>query len=117
MSWLSVFSSREAQAVVFVACITFTIVACEAFRWWLERGPVEGRRARANAIAAALSLVFLVMVIMGVADWVATKPRFLNLTLFLTGTVGLAIVLDLLVRFHASKLDTREARKIAAHDL
>lgn len=57
------------------------------------------------------------MIAVGVADWVATKRGFLNLTFFLTGAARLGIVLDLLVRFHMGKLGDHELRKIAAHDL
>jgi hypothetical protein len=100
------------EIAVFVVAVAFTVVSLAQFGSWLEHDP---RIARVRAVAILLVVVFYCMVAAGIADYAVTRGRlnFLDLSLFLAGMAGLAIVTGLMLR----RSRNRELRRIAAHDL
>ena len=105
-----------AMAVFFVS-VAFAVGSLERFRVWLERGSQTDKRRGANLIAALLGLVFAGMIAGGTAGFAAVGKAFIPLALFLTGTAGLGILIELIVRFHRGKLETDEMRRVLAQDL
>jgi hypothetical protein len=104
-------SSRAFEAVVFAAAVVFTVVSLEMFRARLERS-INFEHARAAGIL--LALVFLCMVIGGIADFAMVGlPTLLNLGFFLSGAAGAGILASLMLE-HGSD---REMRRVAASDL
>ncbi|HTW36029.1 MAG TPA: hypothetical protein VMD53_15530 [Rhizomicrobium sp.] len=105
-------ASRIGEIAVFVAAVVFTVVSLARFGSWLERDP---RIARVRIAALLLVAVFYCMAAAGIADYAITRGQlnFLNLSFFLCGTAGTAILTVLMLR----RGRDRELRRIAAHDL
>ncbi len=53
----------------------------------------------------------------GIVGFATVGKAFIPLALFLTGSAGLGILVELIVRFHRGKLETDEMRRALARDL
>jgi hypothetical protein len=108
---------KAVSMAVFFASVAFAVGSLELFRAWLERGAQDGKRRRADAIAAVLGLVFAAMIAGGIFGFATVGKAFIPLALFLTGAAGLGILIELIVRLHRGKLETDEMRRVLAQDL
>lgn len=122
-------ASKASIMTVFGVLAVVSVVGLERFRAWLGRHSPEDKNARVYEIAAAVTVVFMVMLVMGGTDMAVEGKKFLNLSFGLFGVAGVAIVALLMRRFRlglplddASELDDGEIdedelRKMQAHDL
>jgi hypothetical protein len=108
----SLSASRVLDAVIFTAVVAFTVVSLVRFHNWLDRG---ADIARVRPVALLLVVAFYLMAVAGIADFAVTAGRLgvLNLSLFLGGAAGLAILTTLML----TSGRWRELRRIAARDL
>jgi hypothetical protein len=117
MDLIAALPPKAVSMAVFFVSVAFAVGALELFRVWLERGAQEHKRRSANMIAAVLGLVFAGMIAGGLAGFATVGKAFIPLALFLTGSAGLGILIELIVRFHRGKLETDEMRRVLAQDL
>ena len=117
-------ASKGSIITVFGVLAVATVASLERFRHWLSRHALEDKGSRVYEVAAILTIVFMVLVVMGGTDMAAEGKNFLNTSFVLFGVAGVAIVALLMRRFRRGEklldepdIDEDELHRMNAHDL